>query len=733
MADVSYVVEAILAVKGVSNFKADIGAASREASSLGSKFTEAAGSIGDAAINAGVFAAKVALVGAGAAVAGITALGVSVGATMKDLEDQSIKLGATIAASMGTGFKEAQGQSKELFNKFRQDAVKSAGETADFVKIASLIAGPILGAGKSMDVLHDTTAGAMNLIAGTLGPSAENFRQGGADLMRMLQGNAGVELPLFRQLMAIKELGIQSADIFNKLSVEDRFKKITAAMNNPAFKAAAEEAGQSFSGLASTAHDQMMAIGTAIGDRPFELIKHAMSKITGELMPHLDMKNGGLINYLYLVSDMIESRLVQAGKNLARIMPSVEDSAYGIARAFTTIVDFGLTQIVDGTQWLADHWGEIKNTAREIWGYLVKSVDAMRDLGSGSLLKGVERYFALAYGMKGVGAAGGVAKDIATASIIAKAAAGGEAAAAGTAGASGAAGGAASAAGGISFGAALASIGAVLLLVGAVFTTIKQNIFGLGDWLMDRIYFIRQGFDELSVAGAVLWEALGKLYDAFAPIWGVPLTIAIGAWLIGLRAVIYVVTGLTELLSYLAQGLVYLKNQVFIFAESTSIAIAELIDSAVKVKQGFSDIYDPMNSLGNALDYVYQCAILAKNSLIEMIDGILEKAGRTVHSRGQLNETEDESPKRYSVLDDRVLSDVGLIANNPTLRKSLEKPKPKAPPGKGDKIEVVLKVDLGNGQEDALLIRSTRELRKAFENAQIEKRLSTAKLPGVPS
>lgn len=736
MADVSYVVEAILSVKNASAFKTDMGQASQHASSLGHSFTSAASSIGDAAISAGLFAAKVAVLGAGAAVAGVAAMGMAIGGTMKSLEDQSIKLGATVAASMSIGFKDAQQSSKDLFNQFRTDAVTSAGETKDFVTIAGLVAGPILGAGKSMEQLHGFTKGAMNLIAGTLGPSTENFRQGGADLMRMLQGNAGVELPLFRQLTALKSLGIESAAVFNKLTVEERYKKITAAMNNPAFKEAAEQAGDSFTGLSSTIKDQLSAMGTAVGGRPYEMVKDAMRRFTKALMPHLDPSTGGLTNYLGTVGQMIESKLVRSAQNLAPIFPGIVDSVYGLLGVLVKVSDFALSGIVSATAWIGDNWAQIRDTARDIWGYLVKAVDAMRTLGSGSLLQGVERYFIIAGALKGVGSAGGMANSIAMATIASKMGGAG-AGAAGAEGAAGAGASAAGAAGGVSFGSALAGIGAVILLVSAAVTTVKQNVLGVGDYIAARFAGIKETFYDIGDAAVDLWASLGRLYDVFAVIWGFPIAGYFSALLTVLEVVLVVVNGLVNGLYFLSEGILFLKHKIVGLAtdgvEWLITSIDKLGEALDKSYQATEALWDPLTKLADAGAYLTDKMSDAANAIVRFVESTLNVLDLTLKSKGKSSETEDGPTKRYE--SDKVMSDIGFIAANDGLMKGLNPAKAKATPAKGagQKVEVVLKVDLGTGQEDALLIRSTRELRKAFEKAQIEQKLSTASMPGVPA
>jgi len=100
----------------------------------------------------------------------------------------------------------------------------------------------------------------------------------------------------------------------------------------------------------------------------------------------------------------------------------------------------------------------------------------------------------------------------------------------------------------------------------------------------------------------------------------------------------------------------------------------------------------------------------------------------TLRSVGGLAPTEDNSPSRSFEVSTPTA--VGLMAKAYAQPKGLNKPSPPAG-GAGQKIEVVLKVDLGDPNEDAIFIRSRKDFERAFDEAKNRARILTSPLPGV--
>ena len=250
MADgIQYDVHASLKVTNASGFHADMSRAAGSANALQTAFDKVKGGAerawGGLSSVAQMASSTVgSIVAVGTATATALAVGTSAGVAaagknLAMLEGKSIQLSSVIAAATERSFAGVQAETGDLFQKFKGDAVQSAGGMADFVDTASKIAAPILGAGQSMEELRNITKG----VIATAPALGVEFKQAGSDVMRMLQGSAGADLPFFQALKSIPSLGIESAEAFNKLAPEDRIETIKEALTNPAFLAASDAAG----------------------------------------------------------------------------------------------------------------------------------------------------------------------------------------------------------------------------------------------------------------------------------------------------------------------------------------------------------------------------------------------------------------------------------------------------------------------------------------------------------
>jgi len=714
VADVVYSIEANLRVGGQGQFQEGLGRAAKSADSLQGSLKGLAG--GAAGVVGGIVDIGMAAVGLGAKVAAgvgggaIIAAGLAtkhIGASLAMLEDKGIQLASVMAASTGIGFAQMQKQSAELFDQFRADAIKSAGETADFVNVASMIAGPIMGAGKSMKDLHDITASVIN-AAPAMGIK---FEQAGSDVMRMLQGVAGVEQPLFRAMVAIPSLGIKKAEEFNKLSPEKRFQKIKEALGNDAFKDAAEAAGNSWTGLMSTLQDVAKTAGGALGAPIFERGKRALDVFTKDLIKGLGP--GGMLGInLKEVGNTFASRLDGIGANLRRLVPDISGTLSALVVKFGAIANDGMERVVQGSTWIADHWGEIVSGARAFAQHVRDAADhvagLVRALGGGDMAKGVERLAEIAVARQaaaglapvagagiqaaqgaigvgkwaagalgGGGAAAGAAGVAATAASTAAAAAPAAAApaAAGlaaipdiSAGALAGGGIIDSIAAGISsFGAFAAAIPPVAIVIAAVVGAIevlRTNFLGMGSWLTgiwDKI----QGH-AIMLWGSLkgLWSALGQLYDAISPV------IA----LIGVQFVA-VLGVLGTVLDYGIQALDYLVQ---------------------------------------TLRLVVNGATLAAQAIGDMIDGILRKVGA---KKGTLAPGSPLGDKEEYFGGDAQFG-TGLVAMGTAASGGApSNTAPKAGSKGGGKVEVTIKWDLGDGNEEAILVRARKDFVRTLHDA----------------
>ena len=704
---IQYDVFASLKVQGGASFAADMGKAAGSADELdealgrarggAERFGKGLAEIGGMATNV---MGKVVAFGTAStlAVAGGSAYAaLEVGKNLAMLESKSIQLTSVVAAATEQSFGDVRGETAKLFQQFKADAVVSAGETENFIDTASKIAGPLLGAGKSMDDLRQITKGVI-ATAPALGVA---FEQAGSDVMRMLQGGAGADLPFFQALQSIPSLGIKSAEAFNKMDIDKRIGIIRQALTNPAFLAASDVAGDSFAGLESTTQDLLKTMGGLVVSPVFETTKRGLKGLTTTLMAGL-ADGGKLRTSLSWLGDTIGVRFEQFQNQLGRIFPDLNGSLADTVDWVNRLADHGLARVVSATGWVADHWPEITSTAREFATWISdassSAIHLVRTLGGGDLAKGVERAAMLYGGSKVAGpawamASGGAqmaqgavkagqwawgALGVGSAATAAAGAAeaGAAGAAAGAAG-SGAASGTAAAAGAAAGPVALiaAAVGGVLL--GAYKVITDSPYWSFGEYIQVKLANAARSMEPFKASLAALWErmevlggALVNLGKAFGPFLELmlnlypPVMLLVGAW----TALSAALDPVIEAATYMTEVMRLMANTMTRGAERATTFIDAIADKL----------------------------------------GIRKKPLEGVEEDLMRNEFGVQPDARFSA---PVISSSGALSPGSV--------SPKKPPDKGkQQVEVTIKWDLGEGNEKAIYVRSRRDISDALQNAR---------------
>lgn len=705
MADVEYSVLANLGVEGGGKFKSEMSSAAGGVKQFASGVGGVASQVASLGASAVAMAAKVAAIGGGviSAVGGVAA--VAVGRNLSMLEDKSIQLGAVMAAATGTPFESMRAKSNELFAQFRKDAITSAGETQDFVGVASNLAGPLLGAGRSMEDLHKITQGVI-ATAPALGTS---FTQAGTDVMRMFQGSAGAELPFFKALQSIPELGIKSAEAFNKMDVQKRIEVTEKALRNPAFLAAANAMGDTFTGLSSTVQDQLKTMGGAIGGPIFTQVKHGMKALTDLFMPKLDAGSAFMQSLSRMGTDVTAS-LSRMGSRWGAIFDRPGDMIDRMADGLERGVFATMGRIEQVSVYLSDHWSQIKDGAHEFGVKLEHAYDTAKQivtaLGGGDLGTGIKR---LAEGFAGVKAGEAVA-PMASSALTA---AGGAAQLGKAAGLFGGASGAAAAAGGTEAGGAAATAAAAGSGIAASTVAIAAAVVAaLGLAIVDawesNIGGVRQDFEQilgwLKTSFGDLWDALIKLHDALRPLLNI-----IGYLLIGVVGVLIAALSLlAETLAQIIKGVAFLVDWLL----NLDVAFNALV-------RNVTELADATESVGSALTTFVAVA--------REFYSIAEKLGLV--NKRKLGPTDDTQFNRGN--DDLIGPGIAFDTNGPVVATKKGGSSPKAG-GAKQQIEVKLKIDLNGGDDaDAIFIRHKKSLARAIQDAANQARISTSTIRGV--
>lgn len=695
MEGIQYDVSAVLKVAQAGAFHAEMGKAAKGADTLQGALDKLnsgaqtfAGGLSSLVSRTTAMVGGLAATAVAATTAG-TALAVAhVGKNLSMLEDKGIQLTAVVAAATEQQFGAVRGETNKLFAQFRDDAVKSAGETKDFVDTASKLAGPLLGAGKSMADLREITKG----VIATAPALGVKFEQAGSDVMRMLQGSAGADLPFFKALQSIPSLGIKSAEAFNKLAQDKQIETVQKALTNPAFLAASDEAGDSFSGLISTSQDLAKTMGGLAVSPAFGAIKRGLKSVTATIIEGLGEK-GALRGSLETLGERVGHRFEQVGHQLGRIFPDLNGSLTSTVDLVTRLADQGMARVVWGATQIADHWPEITAQAAKFAGWIDHAADRglamVRALGGGDLVKGLERaglllaggHAAAPVGSMAVGglqmaqgafSLGRLAMGAGGAATAAEAAAGAGGAAAGAgagaAGATGTAGAALGGAGALASGGILAGVAA---FVATTYLAIEQDTFGFFGILRQQWNTLMETGESLRRNLSGLWGQVEQLTNSGGQLWAA------------------------------------LKPLAGVFASIYAIPLALFFEGVVGALQMTADV---VNVLAKNLQLVAMIATEAAGKLSSMVDAVVDKLGLKKPTLAA--QEEDLGRREQEIVMLGVVS--GMAAGNVGGPGAKPKPNDKG----SQKVDVTIKWDLGEGNEEAIYVRSRKDITEMTKNAR---------------
>lgn len=163
-----------------------------------------------------------------------------------ELEKIQIGLTAVLTAVQGTDWNTAAQTSGRIFEQVRQDSIKSVATAQELFRIYQGIVGPILGAGKGLEVVRTITRDTVN-AAGVLGV---DLAQAQRDVNMMARGTAGMEVKLFSMLRSTGAI-VESTEEWNKgLTGGERVEKLQAALAK--FAKSGDKFAKSFAGTTST-------------------------------------------------------------------------------------------------------------------------------------------------------------------------------------------------------------------------------------------------------------------------------------------------------------------------------------------------------------------------------------------------------------------------------------------------------------------------------------------------
>jgi hypothetical protein len=680
MSDTNYKVTTELKLLGGKDFEGGMkraaGAAKDLQGELGKLGTGAWGLAGGAF---GALEKTVLSVGAAASIAfggfayaGLKAVS-AVGKDMAGLEASALQLGAVIGAATGKGFAKGQQEANVLFEQYGKDALKSAGERSDFVSIGKAISGPVIGATHDLSKLRDMTG----KVVGAATVVGETFEEAGRDATAILTGVAGNDVKLFRTL---RSMGLikKEAKEFNQLSPAKRFEELDKALGNQALIDSQEAFGESWAGLTSSLADGTKALGRVAGAPVFGFLKTQLGGLNKLLQENTE--GGRLYDAFEHLGASATFALMPLRDALGDLFPDAIGSASGFVGVLEGAVVGSIHTVTRATRFVADHWVEIHDTIDRVGVALgraaIKGEAFVTAVGGGDFWKGAERLGGAVAGVKTAQALG-VPETVGSGAMALSGAAGtakalglfgGGAAAVEAAGAGAAAGGGAAAVGGSVAGAAatgataLGVAGAIVAVeaLGAVFVAFERDTLGVGSLMRAEWRGLVQGAEMLGHELGGLWESLKKLWVVVEPIVGF---------------------------------------------------FGAIVSYATPVGLAFHAIGIALPLLEAALSGVAWVASKAVDGLTAII-GKLEDIVGIKQKLAPVDEEADREGDRRR-LDARVYGGTGVRLE--TARTLVNVAKASEKKGDGQKVEVVVKLELPDGNNDALYVLTRKDIQSAFD------------------
>lgn len=303
-----------------------VGGANRVASA----YDRVAGSAGNAVRT--MLGMATAVVSIGAATMGLNAMAAQYGS----LEDSQRSLGAMVAAGMNPAtpnrFAAAMAEARWLTSGLAEDAARLPGEYADFVNVAQSALGPMSAIGRDVRKVR-ADVGDLAIVSAILGMET---RQTGMDFQRMLQGQAGLEQVLWRNLTGMQLIKM-NAQAFNKLTPEQRYITLMNAVRQiTGDQALIASVAGSWSTVSSTLKDNITGVQGMLGMIGQRTMPNVIEQ-TARLNGWFDANGKKTSGWADAIASNLNPAIQRAGEltlGLLNNTAAVRDTALAAAAAF---------------------------------------------------------------------------------------------------------------------------------------------------------------------------------------------------------------------------------------------------------------------------------------------------------------------------------------------------------------------------------------------------------------
>jgi len=461
-------------------------------------------------------ASRVAMVGAGATIAGIYAVGRGLQSFSRygveansSVEGLTLSLGTLLAQTEKITFSEAREGAEDLFRRMQALAIESPGTTMELAGVFRSAVGPMRTAGIAMSRILTMSRDTLSVASALQIPMEEV----GRDIGQMLGGTAGSEVKLFNRLRQMR-LITQSAEEWNRVAqrapreAANRLMAIMAQLGGPA----AAAFGRTWAGATSTFSDLVQNFTRILTGPTFAIVRDALSS-TNE--------------YLLRYRSNIERTLTRIGTRIGEISGTAIRRSRNVARY---IIDNYAALITRGQGIVDVIRGMVPQLTETAKKYLI--IAAALKVGGGVLTAAGAALSAVS----------GIASIMTALGVGGAGAAAAGAAGAGAAGAAGVAGG-----GGImaAIGVALAPLAALIAPVIAVLAgiaTVGAMVYAAfqvaGNYISDMFTPI---WRDLAATGRNLWASLRSGWATVHGVFGFLGTFIAGSVAGGFRLLVAII------------------------------------------------------------------------------------------------------------------------------------------------------------------------------------------------
>jgi len=231
------------------------------------------------------------------------------------IEDTKNQIAGMLALSKKTSLTDELANADALYASLQKRAASLPGTTAEYARMAGMIAQPLIDAKLSMQDLEDLTVSAV-VAAKALGVNAEVAAR---DIDQALRGQFhGVDQLTGKLLGSTGFKGEAGRAKFNALPEAQRAQRLKAALTQPQIAQLAAAQGNTFSGVTSTLQDTVQQFFGKVGLPLFRALTEQVKQLNAwfdknrETIGRVAAVVGGVLAKAFAVAQLVVGKVVEA-------------------------------------------------------------------------------------------------------------------------------------------------------------------------------------------------------------------------------------------------------------------------------------------------------------------------------------------------------------------------------------------------------------------------------------